>query len=240
MGRLFFKYLFFLLFIVFYSCNNKSKDNFIKECNNCSTIDSLKNANYDITNKINYFELKPYSSNINCKQEGSLFAVKEENTTINILEFSCNDIYKNRLINKYIDRYYIERQVLDNTDGGEMNYITIYYSLENIIITVISEDIFSEEPFKFYLKEVFVIDSNFVTNYTYSFNSDLHLKDENMLLSKKQLMSLDENSVKELFFDNRNVKKYQFVNENFAEKDTYIYQLFLLFNNSNKPSDVFN
>lgn len=241
MVHLVFKYsLIFFVIILLNSCKNKSTENTEEEFTSCNAIDSLQNVGYEITKKINYFELLPYSSNINCDNDTNLYAVKRSTDTISILEFSNNNIYENRLLTKYSDNFFIEKQVTENKEVGETDFVTIYYSNKKIIITIITNNNFSDNATRSYLKDVFIIDTNFVTNYTYIFNSDLHIQDHNILLTEKQLIELDDNNAKAMFFNKNNVKKYIYVNKDFAKEDTHIYQYFLLPNiKGAKASDVF-
>lgn len=232
MVHLVFRNILILLCVLFYSCQSNKKDTAMNKndnkIDNCKVIDSLVNENYTITSKIDYFKMTAYSTNLSFKEEDHVFAIKKDNKIVNILECSCYGIYRTRLIKKYSDKYYIENRVIENKESGEIDYITIYYSLENIILTVVTKNTFSNEPVNAYLKDVFVVDNNFVNRYSYIYNSDFHIKNKNLLLSEKELTSLDDNSVKKMFFNRNNVKKYQFVNDNFAEKDTHISPLFLL------------
>lgn len=241
MVHLVFKYsLFFFVIILLHSCKNKSNENTEEEFTSCNVIDSLQNVGYEITKKINYFELQPYSSNINCDNDTNLYAVKRSTDTISILEFSNNNIYENRLLTKYSDNFFIEKQVTENKEVGETDFVTIYYSNKKIIITIITNSNFSDNAIRSYLKDVFIIDTNFVTNYTYIFNSDLHIQDHNILLTENQLIELDNNNAKAMFFNKNNVKKYIYVNKDFAKEDTFIYQYFLLPDiKGSKASDFF-
>lgn len=241
MKRLISAYFLFSVATLLTACIGSNKGNTLDKCTNCSIMDSLKKYNYTIAKKIDYFKLVPYSSNINCTDNESLFAMRKEKLGVTLLEFSCKGIFKKRFMDRYSDLFHIERQMEENKEAGEVNYITIYYATTKIVITILTEDTFSEEQKRFYLKDVFIVDGNFVTKYEESGSVCLNLKQSHMLLTEKQLLSLNENTVKELFFNKNTVRKYQYLNENFAENNTYISRFFLRFDaNHYKPSDYFN
>lgn len=222
----------------FFSCSKK--DNFEKNSDTCKVIDSLQSLEYSITKKINYFEMIAYTKEDTFKDNDRFFAIKKDTESVSILECFCYDIYKKRLIKKYSDNFFIEKQVLNNKEAGETDHVTIYYSLKKIIITVITQSTFTDKKNNAYLKDIFIVDNDSVINCTYMFNSDLNLNDVNMLLSENQLLKLNNDNAKKLFFNESNVKVYEFVNKDFAKEDTHLYQYFLLPDiKGSKVSDVF-
>lgn len=231
-----FRFCFIVMF--FFSCSKKN--NFEKNSDTCKVIDSLQSLEYSITKEINYFEMIPYTKEDTFKDKDLFFAIKKDSASVSILECSCYDTYRKRLIKKYSDNFFIEKQVLNNNEAGEIDHITIYYSLKKIIVTVITQSTFADQQNNAYLKDIFILDNDSVTNYTYIFNSDLNLKDVNVLLSENQLLKLNNYNAKKLFFNESNVKVYKFVNKDFAKEDTHIYQYFLLPDiKGSKASDVF-
>lgn len=220
-----------LLFIQLNNCNNIKENNLFnkeKMSKTNNVYDSLKDKGYELTKEIDYFNFEPINS-FEFKNDNLYFGFIKNENEINILKVFENKILENRKIKRYSKKFFIEKQVRENIDAGEINYLTFYYSKEKIIIFYITKNIFedNENDYNYYLSDVFIIDKDLVYNYHYKLNSDFHLNSENFILSDNELENIDKN-VLTYFASKKEVLFSKYKNVDFAKNMTFIWQYFLL------------
>lgn len=224
-------FLSILLFIQLSNCNQTKENNSFnteKMSTTNSVYDSLKVKGYKFTRKIDYFNFEPINS-YKFLSNNLYFAIVKNENEINIVKVFENKIIENRKIKRFSKNYFIEKQVRNNIDAGEINYLTFYYSKDKIIIFYITENLFedNEDNYNYYLSDVFIIDKNSVFQYQYKLNSNFHLNNENLTLSEIELKNI-ENNIFSYFASKNEVIFSKYKNIDFAKNSTFIWQYFLL------------
>jgi hypothetical protein len=216
-------------FLIFLNCDFKEKElnssNSRRNFLNKIEIDSLKNKGFIFTNEIDFFTLSEKDTIFPTEKNFDFFAIKKEIDTIQILNFNWGKITLERKLNRYKSGYFYEDIIIDSSDGGEINYLTYYYSKNKIIITEITKSIFEEDDISCYFDQLIIIDNQNVIEYYYKLGNNFHLnKNHKYLLSKNQLENI-ENIALTLFYDKENVNTQSFPFKDLMKEKLYLWEI---------------
>lgn len=189
-------------------------------------FDSLKTAGFRFTNEINYFNFDSTKEVIPTK-DTYCFGIKRIGDSIEILKIRENRIIQHRLLKPYLENILIEEQEIDNTDGGVINYYTLYYFKSKIIVLSVTKDIFEKGEYSLYLENIIFIDEKSLIKYYYHYTDNLNRKTPYIYLTLNQLMNI-ETEAPSYFFNPKKVGKEEYLNKNFGKGETSFWNLFLL------------
>ena len=217
-----------LLILSISSCNFNNKNVQKKVFNsnnnmNNKQIDSLKNKGYLFTKDIDFFTLKINDTISSINNNSSYYAFKKVNGKIYIYHIDNGEITLKRNIEKFNSNFFKENRIIDSSDGGEIHYLTYYYSEDKIIITIVTKNIFEENETNSYLSHLYIINNINTTIYTYNLGYKFNLIEDYFSLTKKDLLNIETVALS-LFYDKQHVdvSKIPF---NVFIKDLFVWDL---------------
>lgn len=217
-----------LLILSISSCNFNNKNVQKKVFNsnnnmNNKQIDSLKNKGYLFTKDIDFFTLKINDTISSINNNSSYYAFKKVNGKIYIYHIDNGEITLKRNIEKFYSNFFKENRIIDSSDGGEIHYLTYYYSEDKIIITIVTKSIFEENKINSYLSHLYIINNLNTIVYTYNLGYKFNLIEDYFSLTKKDLLNIETVALS-LFYDKQHVdvSKIPF---NVFIKDLFVWDL---------------
>jgi hypothetical protein len=224
------------IILTFLGCHFKDNAIVSKEIENSNTklkyqmemkqIDSLKNLGYLFAKKIDFFTLTPLDIITSPSNDDiSFYAIKKEKNIIYINVISYGQIIDVRKLNKLYSSYYVEERIIDSSDGGEIHYLTYYYSNTKIIVSEVTKNIFQKDESKInsYFSRLFIITKSNVVEYNYILNNSFHLK-KNIKLNGNQLENINEIALS-LFYNKDNVDIYNFPFTDLKKEVLYLWEM---------------
>ena len=201
---------FVILFILsIMSCNYNNKNVQKKNINsnnnmNNKQIDSLKNQGYLFTKEIDFFSLNIKDTISSINNNSSYYAFKKMESKISIYHIDNGKITLKRNIEKFNAIIFKEDRIIDSSDGGEIHYLTYYYSEDKVIITIVTKSIFEENKINSYLSHLYIINNINTISYTYNLGYKFNLTEDYFSLSEKDLLNI-ETIAMSLFYDKEHI-----------------------------------
>jgi hypothetical protein len=167
-------------------------------------LDSLKREGYLFTKEIDFFSLKPTDTILSTNDIYSYYAFKKMDNKISIYHIDNGEITLKRNIEKLNTGFFKEYRIIDSSDGGEIHYLTYYYSKDKVIITIVTKSIFEENKINSYLSHLYIINNINATIYIYKKGNNFNLKENYFSLSEKDMLNI-ETVAMTLFYDKEHV-----------------------------------
>jgi hypothetical protein len=123
---------------------------------------------------------------------------------ISIYHIDNGEITLKRNIEKLNTGFFKEYRIIDSSDGGEIHYLTYYYSKDKVIITIVTKSIFEENKINSYLSHLYIINNINATIYIYKKGNNFNLKENYFSLSEKDMLNI-ETVAMTLFYDKEHV-----------------------------------
>ncbi len=221
------------IILTFFSCHFKDNAIASKEIENSNTklkyqmemkqIDSLKNLGYLFAKKIDFFTLKPQDTITSPSNDDvNFYAIKRTENRILISILAYGQVRESRILNKLYANYHVEERIIDSSDGGEIFYLTYYYSKSNIIVTKVTKNIFEEGKINSYLDELLIIQKDYSKRFSNKISE--FYKNEKLILTQNQLEKINEIALS-LFYNKDNVDIYNFPFTDLKEEVSYLWEI---------------
>uniref|UniRef100_UPI0040476239 hypothetical protein n=1 Tax=Flavobacterium sp. TaxID=239 RepID=UPI0040476239 len=222
----------FVIILIIFSiskCNLNNKntpEKMIKSKNDMidsKQIDSLKNKGFLFTKEIDFFSLKVIDTVLSINDSSSYYAFKKLDNKISIQHLDNGKITLKRDIKKINSNFFKEERIIDSSDGGEIHYLTYYYSENKIIITIVTNSIFEDKKINCYLDELLIVNNKNVKQFSYKRGNKFHLT-KDFLLSQNQLINIEKEALS-LFYDKEHVDTSNYSFENLMKEVLYVWEI---------------